>query len=126
MIVLDTSALIFWTLFPERLTAKAIEAIQKAEIIQISSISIWEIGIKVNKGHLLLSGPLSDYVAHLEQTLAVQIMPVDVETWLENLNLDWKHQDPADRTIVAYARLLNCPLISSDGKIAAFYPETIW
>jgi PIN domain nuclease of toxin-antitoxin system len=46
--------------------------------------------------------------------------------WLDNLDLEWEHSDPADRTIVAVATSLACPLISSDRVIADFYPKTIW
>ena len=126
MIVLDTSALVFWTLFPEKLSQQAKTAIQSAESIIICSISIWEIGIKAKKGHLTLPFPLVDFASHLEQTLSVEIRPVTTAMWLENIALEWDHKDPADRTIVACARLLNCPLISSDKKIRGFYPHTIW
>jgi PIN domain nuclease of toxin-antitoxin system len=42
------------------------------------------------------------------------------------LNLAWEHRDPADRTIVALATRFKCPLITSDGVIANYYPMTIW
>ena len=54
MIVLDTSALIFWTLDPERLSQTAARTISDADRIALSSISIWEIGIKVQKERLSL------------------------------------------------------------------------
>jgi PIN domain nuclease of toxin-antitoxin system len=57
---------------------------------------------------------------------ALEIQPVDVQTWLDNLELEWDHRDPADRTIVAVAKRLGCPLISSDSGIAKFFPQTIW
>jgi PIN domain nuclease of toxin-antitoxin system len=34
--------------------------------------------------------------------------------------------DPADRTIVALAARLECPLLTTDGIIAEFYPKTLW
>jgi PIN domain nuclease of toxin-antitoxin system len=56
----------------------------------------------------------------------VEILPVDEKIWLKNLQLDWPHRDPADRTIVATATLFSCPLITSDRVIQSFYAETIW
>jgi PIN domain nuclease of toxin-antitoxin system len=126
MIFLDTSALIFWTLFPERLSANAAKVIQEAQTIQICSISIWEIGIKMKKGHLVLPSSLPDFVGRLEKTLMLDIVPVDVPIWLESLSLAWDHQDPADRVIVACAQLQTCSLLTSDRKIAEFYPHTVW
>jgi PIN domain nuclease of toxin-antitoxin system len=51
---------------------------------------------------------------------------VDVQTWLDNLSLVWEHRDPADRTIVAIAARLACPLVSPDSTLSGFYPQTIW
>ena len=70
--------------------------------------------------------PIADYAQRLERLERLDILPVDVRTWLENQDLDWEHRDPADRTIVAIATRLGCPLVTSDRLVADFYPETIW
>jgi len=126
MVVLDTSALLFWLFAPERLSANAANAMAAATQIVISSISIWEIGIKVQRGKLELPLSLEMLVAKLNETNGVRIEPVTEKTWLQNLALTWDHKDPADRTIVATAVLLNCPLLTSDLEIRAFYPVAVW
>lgn len=123
--VLDTSALLFWTTEPSRLSRSAAQAIQTASALVISSITVWEIGLKVVRGHLTLATTLRDYTQRL-QAVGVEIRSVDEECWLRNLELKWSHRDPADRTIVALADLLDAPLVTSDATIAAFYPRTIW
>jgi PIN domain nuclease of toxin-antitoxin system len=126
MIVLDTAVLLYWTLDPARLSAAAREAIGRADRLVISSISVWEIALKVKRARLEIPVPIREYVERLQRLEALQIRPVDVQAWLDNLELDWEHRDPADRTIVATAARLGCPLVSSDSKIAAFYPQTVW
>jgi len=126
MIVLDTSALIYWTLDPARLSEKARQAIEHAEQIVISSISIWEIGLKVKHNQLVLPLSMPDYVKRLDRLEALEILAVDVQTWLDNLDLPWEHRDPADRTIVALATRFGCPLITSDRVIAGYYQKTVW
>ncbi len=126
MVVLDTSALLYWTLDPARLSSKAERAIEQADRIVISSISVWEIALKVKRGKLQILLTIPDYVERLQRLEALEILPVDVQTWLDNLDLPWQHRDPADRTIVALATRFACPLITSDGIIAEYYPETIW
>ena len=69
---------------------------------------------------------MSEYVERLQQLEALEILPVDVQTWLDNLDLSWEHRDPADRTIVALATRFGCSLITSDRVIAEYYQETIW
>lgn len=126
MIVLDTSALLYWTLDPDQLSLNARLAIEQADRILMSSISVWEIALKVKRQKLVLPLSVSDYVARLQQLEVLEILPVDVQTWLDNLELPWEHRDPADRTIVALAARLGCPLITSDRVIAEYFKQTVW
>ena len=126
MVLLDTSTLVFWTLDPERLTQTAKQAITNADRVCLSSISIWEIGIKVRKDKLVLPLSIRDFAENLERIDRVEVLPVDVRIWIGNLELDWDHRDPADRTIVATAKLHNCPLVTSDAIILNFYSRVIW
>ena len=126
MIVLDTSTLLFWTLDPTKLSQKAHEVIQGADRIMVSSISIWEIALKVKQQKLVLPLTIDDYADRLQRLKSLEILPVDVQTWLENLDLPWEHRDPAARTVVALASRFNCPLVTADRTMADYYPQTIW
>jgi len=126
MIVLDTSALLFWTLDPSELSQNAQQAIEQADRILISSISVWEIALKVKCQKLVIPLTITDYVERLLRLEDLEILAVDVQNWLDNLDLPWEHRDPVDRTIVALAARFNCPLVTSDGVIADYYPDTIW
>ncbi|MBK7219465.1 MAG: type II toxin-antitoxin system VapC family toxin [Candidatus Promineofilum sp.] len=126
MLVLDTSALLIWTLRENDLPPKAKQAIDASGHLFISSISIWEIALKYVRGRLMLPYDAFTYARRLELLPNLEIIPVNVETWLTNVRLDWDNRDPADRTIVALAMELKCPLVSSDRSMAAFYQPTIW
>ncbi|MGD2156864.1 MAG: PIN domain-containing protein, partial [Anaerolineales bacterium] len=65
MIVLDTSALLYWTLDPDQLSSKAEQAIEQADRILISSISIWEIALKVKRHKLVIPLTVKDYADQL-------------------------------------------------------------
>ena len=126
MVVLDTAALLYWTLDPSKLSPKARIEIERAGRVVISSITVWEIALKVKRGKLELPLPVTEYAERLQRIETLDIHPVDVRAWLDNLDLDWEHRDPADRTIVATAVRFACPLVTSDRVIADFYPESIW
>jgi len=126
MVVLDTSALLYWTLDPDQLSLAARRTIEQADRLVISSISVWEIALKVKRGKLDIPLSIIDYAERLQRLESLEILSVDVQTWLENLDLDWEHRDPADRTIVAIATRLACPLVTSDRVVADFYRETTW
>lgn len=126
MIVLDTATLIYWTLDPEHLTFIAQSKIKESEKIVVSSISIWEIGLKVKRQKLILPLTITEYVKRLEHLSALEILPVDAQMWLDNLHLNWDHRDPADRTIVALAKHFDCALITPDERILSYYTKAIW
>lgn len=126
MIVIDTAVLLYWTLAPQRLSKQADRLINQTSEVLVSAISIWEIGIKVKKGKLQLPKPFNTYVDTLKSARSLILVPVDVDIWVENVSLDWGHRDPADRTIVATAKRLECPLISPDAEIQSFYPQAVW
>jgi PIN domain nuclease of toxin-antitoxin system len=126
--LLDTCALIWWTLDQEKLSSKAFEACQKIEqnTGYVSSISIWEIGIKIKNRKLNIGMTIETYVKNLHKLGYLNIIPVDDKIFLKNLSLAWKHKDPADRTIVATAHINNFNLITSDKIIKKFYKKTYW
>ena len=126
MIVLDTSALLYWTLDPDNLSDKAGRVIAQADHLLVSSISIWEIGLKVKRGKLIIPLTIVDYVERLGRLDRLEIRSVDVQTWLDNLDLDWEQRDPADRTIVALAKRFDCELITSDASMRDYYSLSIW
>ena len=128
MMVLDTCALVWWTLDPEKLSAKAAEVCKKIDHSGafVSAISIWEIGIKIKKGKLDIGTSLTDYINRLHLIQPLEIVPVDEFIWLENINLVWNHRDPADRTIVATAKIMDLPIVTADEIIREWYPKVIW
>ena len=126
MLLLDTSALLFWSLDPGKLSEKAQKHIKETENLIISSISIWEIGIKIKRKKLIIPLMLNEFVTRLKKTGQVEIIPVDETIWIKNIELEWDHGDTADRTIVATALIHDCSLVTSDKIITQFYSKTIW
>ncbi len=129
MIVLDTHALVWWVKEPERLSAAAHDALSHLGPDGpglVSSMSFWEVALKVRAGKLGYELDMRDFWADVSALGAIEVVPVDVPTWLANVDLDWSHGDPADRTIVALAKQRGLPLVTADRKIRDYYPDTIW
>lgn len=126
--ILDTCALIWWTLDSDQLSKKAQQACLKMTKNEgyVSAISLWEIGIKIKNKKLDIGMDIETYVSKLEQLSYLKILPVDTTVWLKNLSLNWKHKDPADRTIVATAFHKKAHLITKDEIIRDFYPKSLW
>jgi PIN domain nuclease of toxin-antitoxin system len=128
-IVLDTCALIWWSLDPDKLSPKAKEACEQMEQKKnglVPSIAVWEIAIKIKNRKLDLGVDIDDYVATLKRSEVVRIIPIDEEIWLDSVKLEWEHRDPADRVVVAIAKKNQAAIITADQKIASFYSSVIW
>ena len=126
--VLDTCALLWWTLEPARLSAVAAslcDGIPKSGAM-ISSISLWEVGIKVKRGKLDIGMDWRRYFDLVTAIANLIVVPVTERIWRENLELEWDHADPADRSIVATARLYDDILVTADVEMRAFYPKCQW
>ena len=122
MIVLDTHALLWWTLDPKRLSATASATIREMEERGgfASSISIWELGTKVKRGKLELPIGVDELARRIERGAVVELLSVDTATWLRSLSLPWDHRDPADRIIVATALERQVPVLTKDEVIRSF------
>lgn len=128
MILLDTHALLWWALEPERLspTAAALCAAMEREGGFASAISIWELAVKVERKKLELPLSIDDFVARLEPS-GVALVPVDAAIWIASARLPWAHRDPADRVIVATAQAKNVRVLTKDALLHAEAPAScVW
>jgi PIN domain nuclease of toxin-antitoxin system len=92
-----------------------------------SAISVWELGVKIQRGKLDLGISIEEFTRRIDRTAIVQLLPVTTATWLRSLELRWDHRDPADRVIVATAVLQGVPLVTADDAIHRFSGVTcIW
>lgn len=126
MILLDTSAILFWSQNRSLLSGPALRAINEADSIAISAISLWEVGWKLKIGKLRLPISAKEFHERLQKIDHVTFLPTTADIWLKTVDLDWDHRDPADRVIVATALQFECPLITSDQTIREFYSGSIW
>jgi len=129
VILLDTHALLWWALDPEQLSPAAKDAVRSMEERggYASSISIWEIGIKLGRGQLELPITVEELALRVQQGGVVELLAVDTTVWLRTLSLAWAHRDPADRVIVATAQIKGVPVLTRDRRLRDFAGvECIW
>ena len=132
MIVLDTHTLIWWCNGSEQLSTKAKmridEAINECQPILVSSLSVWEISMLINKNRLQLSIDLETWIETVAEIESIRFVPVDNKIAIASTQLPGDiHKDPADRMIVALARVHSCELITADQKLHNYSSvNTLW
>jgi PIN domain nuclease of toxin-antitoxin system len=132
VIALDTHALVWWLSDPERVPAKArerLDALVKIpQSVFVSSISIWEIAMLVERGRLELTLDVSVWVAQVETLPFLAFVPVDNQIAARSAQLeDFPHRDPADRIITATALGLGATLLTADAKLRGYRRlKTMW
>ncbi|MCX7114536.1 MAG: type II toxin-antitoxin system VapC family toxin [Gammaproteobacteria bacterium] len=124
-LLLDTCALLWWTLDQQQLPTSTLTVLNNSEML-VSSISIWELGIKIKNKKLDIGMTIEVYAEKLTELSTMQILPVTDKLWIKNLGLEWEHRDPADRTIVATAMIHDCWIVTTDHIIRDFYPRIFW
>lgn len=123
MLVLDTHAWVWWIDDPTRLSETQRQAISDSEAhtIGVSVISCWEIAKIYEYGRLELPVELSEWFDAALAYPGMSLLNLTPEIAIESTRLPGEfHRDPFDQMIVATARLNQCPLVTSDGKIANY------
>lgn len=133
MIVLDTHVLLWWLNEDSSLSSRASSAIRNEQedehgLILVSAISAWEIAMLVQKERLTLTMDVDDWLGIAAETEGLRFEPLDNDLLVQSTRLPGAfHSDPADRMIVALARHLNVPLVTSDKKIRDYkHVRTVW
>lgn len=121
--LLDTHALVWAVDAPEQLPAQVRKLLLDAgnHPLGVAAISLWEIAHKSAGGKLLLSQPVAQWIAAAARPPFVTVLPLDERVAVESAQLPGSfHKDPADRIIVATARLHGLTLLTKDETIRAY------
>ena len=123
MILLDTHIWVWWVSQPDRLQPAHRELLERGpdRTFGVSIISCWEIAKLVEYGRLKLDRRVGLWLESALAEPGVSLLPLNPRIVVESTQLPQPfHRDPADQFLVATARVLECPLMTEDGKIAAY------
>lgn len=123
MILLDTHIWVWWVQQDPRLPRESMEFMDSLapEQLGINVFSCWEAAMLHSLGRLVFQIPLDEWMkTALEQTGLI-VFPLSPEIAIESVQLPGQfHRDPADRILVATARINRCPMVTADEKILAY------
>jgi len=121
--LLDTSALIWAMIEPDRLSKAARNIIEDdSSVMHVSAVSLFEMSIKISIGKLSLTGISIEDLPGLLYKRGVEIIVLDPfeAVSLRALPVKENHHDPFDRMLVCQAIKRNLTLISPDDKLPQY------
>ena len=121
MILLDTHVW-WWCLSePEKLSDTVLKTIKQTDQRAIASISIWEFAMMVSRNKIELKITPNQWLSHALNKTGLQVIELNPEIAIDSCDLPGKfHSDPADRIIVATARIHHLKLLTKDQKILEY------
>ena len=118
--LLDTCALIWLVQKSKRLSSSVRQSLAHASDIFVSPVTAWEIAIKHQSGKLKLPLDPAEWFRIAVESFNLTVLPIDYLTLVKSAQLPPHHRDPADRTIIAIALSNGLPVVTGDGRFAAY------
>jgi PIN domain nuclease of toxin-antitoxin system len=115
----DTHALLFYLSQPNRLGAaarRAFDGLGTTSTVHVSSISLWEVALLHEKGHVRLAAGYSAWSDALGEESGIKVellLPGDIEQARALAHLP----DPFDRLIAGTSLRLGVPILGKDQRM---------
>jgi PIN domain nuclease of toxin-antitoxin system len=126
-VLLDTHVLLWVLTDSSKLSPTAVTAYKNPEHeLYVSAASLWEIGIKVSLGKLVLQKEWSTTIVNELERNGIRWLPIEMAHCVTVATLPFHHRDPFDRLLVAQARHEKMALLTADMTLAAYGVEVLW
>lgn len=117
-LLLDTHILVWSQLERDRLTKRVHRALTDlSNQLWLSPISSWEILLLTERGRLQLDLPPAEWIGRALSGAPLREATLTHEVVLETAALKLPHSDPADRFLVATARVYELTLVTADKRL---------
>ncbi|MCY3611029.1 MAG: type II toxin-antitoxin system VapC family toxin [Gemmatimonadetes bacterium] len=114
-LLLDTHVWLWTHLKPERLSARARDAVtDPANTLALSPVSVWEALLLAQKGRVDLAPDSWSWIRMALATRPMREFPVTHRVALRSRSVRLPHDDPADRFIAATAMVHGLTLVTAD------------
>ena len=117
-LLLDTHIWLWSLLDPDRLGDCARQALRTREDeLQLSPISVWETLLLAERSRVALDPDPHRWLRKAMSIAPVAEAALTIDVALASRTVDVKHKDPADRFIVATAKVHSLTLVTADARL---------
>ena len=126
-LLLDTVTFLWLVAEPERLASSVRDAaVNPANEVYLSAVSVWEIAIKHAIGRLPLPEAPERFVPQQRTLHGIESLPLDEDSTLQLPRLPALHRDPFDRMLICQAITHGLVVATPDRDIASYPVRTLW
>ena len=118
--ILDTCALLWLASGDKKLSRSALNEINAAAAVYVSSISGFEIAIKAAKRKLKLPSAPQEWFDKVVEHHGLAVLPLDLHGCIAAAQLPPIHNDPCDRFIIATAKLHDLTVVTTDERFEKY------
>jgi PIN domain nuclease of toxin-antitoxin system len=127
-LLLDTHIWLRYLGISGKLRIASIPILEKAAMagsLYVSVISVWEIACLVRLGRLALQPSVAGWTRAALSQPGINLLPLSPEIAIDSVDLpEPMHKDPADRILVASARIEGMTIVTRDKSIVDFAVAT--
>lgn len=117
-LLLDTHIWLWSLLEPERLGRRVAPALDDPDNeIWLSPISTWEALMLIHRGRLEVTGDPVSWIDEALKAAPLREAPLTHPVAIESRRLRFKDRDPADRFLLATARVYELTLVTADRRL---------
>ena len=117
----DTHIFLHWRRNANKLSREQLRVLRgeehHARPFALSAFSLVELALLISEGTLRIKETADEFFAELESNPAFEVLPITFQIAAEIASVGRQLRDPADRAIVATARVHRLRLITSDRRI---------
>jgi PIN domain nuclease of toxin-antitoxin system len=117
-LLLDTHIWLWIHKEPWKLTSEVNQSLADPENdLWLSPVSIWELVVLLEKRRVSIHEDMNQWVEKSKRELSLQEAPFSWEVALETRFTVLRHRDPADRFLVATAKVYELTLVTADERL---------
>ena len=117
-LLLDTHIWLWGLLEPERLSGSVKRALASREDdLRLSPVSVWEALLLAERGRVTLEPDPPRWLRSAMSIVPIPEAPMTVDVALASRTVDVEHRNPADRFIVATAKVYGLKLVTADARL---------
>jgi len=117
-LLLDTHIWVWSVMEPHRLSREVAREIEKAAgTTWLSPISVWEVQVLSGRTSLYLKESVRSWVAGALERFPLREASLTMEVTKDLADFELPHRDPADKFLVATARVYDLTLVTADERL---------